>query len=294
MHKRKVTLITLVISMVLLLTISAWADAVRVISYGADLSKEQKDVVYNMFGLTQEEKNQIAVTEVSNKEEREYLKDLVEPKLIGSKAISSAYVEVLGAGEGITVQTQNITWVKPEMYANALATAQVKDAKIIAVAPFPVSGTAALTGIFKAFEAATGKSLDENAKDIANEEMVRTGEIAQSIEDPNKATELIIRIKEEVIKRDLSNPQEIREVIINISNELNINLTEVQVNQLVELMQKINGLNLQLSDINTQLKDIKSKLDKIVDQGEEVRGIIQMIVDLISRLVAGIMSLLGR
>lgn len=293
MHKRKVTLITLVISMVLLLTISAWADAVRVISYGADLSKEQKDVVYNMFGLTQEEKNQIAVTEVSNKEEREYLKDLVEPKLIGSKAISSAYVEVLGAGEGITVQTQNITWVKPEMYANALTTAQVKDAKIIAVAPFPVSGTAALTGIFKAFEAATGKSLDENAKDIANEEMVRTGQIAQSIEDPNKATELIIRIKEEVIKRDLSNPQEIREVIINISNELNINLTEVQVNQLVELMQKINGLNLQLSDINTQLKDIKSKLDKIVGQGEEVRGIIQMIADLISRLVAGIMSLFG-
>ena len=83
---------------------------------------------------------------------------------IGKRTISSAYVELLEKGEGIEVDTHNITWVTREMYANALVTAGVENAKVIAAAPFKVSGTGALTGIMKAFEAVTGKELDEEAK----------------------------------------------------------------------------------------------------------------------------------
>jgi len=269
------------------------ADAIKVISYGADLTDEQKEKVYGIFGLKEAEKNNIAVTEVSNKEERKYLEGLVETEVIGEKAISCAYVELLGTGEGITVDTHNITWVTPEMYASALTTAQVKDAKIIAAAPFPVSGTAALTGIFKAFEVATGQSLNKEAKDVANEEMVRTGEIGKSIDDDRKATDLIIRIKEEVIERDLSDPEEIRQVIIKISHELKINLTDEQINQLISLMQRINSLNLDISEINNQLKDIRSKLDTLVAQGEGIKGLLQRIIDFLTGILNSLKNLLG-
>ncbi|MGI6065957.1 MAG: DUF1002 domain-containing protein [Bacillota bacterium] len=279
--------------LLLAFSVTAGADAVRVISYGKDLTEDQRNKVYKTFGLTEEEKNQIAVTEVSNDEEKEYLQDLVDEELIGTKAISSAYVELLGAGEGIQVETHNINWVTPEIYANALATAEVKDARIIAAAPFPVSGTAALTGIFKAFESATGKSLSKESKDIANEEMVRTGEIAKSINDSGRATELIIRIKEEVIERGLKDADEIRQVIINISNELKINLTEEQVNQLVNLMKKINGLNLNMDEINSQLKNIRERLDQLIAQGQGIQGIFQRLIDFFARLFAGIRSLFG-
>lgn len=292
MHIRKIKIFVLVFFMVFVSSIAA-ADAVRVISYGGDLTEEQRDKVYGIFGLKESEKQNIAVTEVSNEEERRYLEGLVASDVIGEKAISCAYVELLGNGAGITVETHNITWVTPEMYASALTTAQVKDAKIIAAAPFPVSGTAALTGIFKAFEAATGKTLDKEAKDIANEEMVRTGEIGESIDNDQKAADLIIRIKEEILSKDLKDPGEIRQVIINISNELNINLTEEQIKQLITLMQKIQGLNLDVSQINTQLKDIRSKLDNLVAQGEGVRSFLQRIIDFLAQIVNSIKSLFG-
>ncbi|ATW27092.1 DUF1002 domain-containing protein [Candidatus Formimonas warabiya] len=292
MHTRKIAIIILVF-LGIFCAKEVLADAVRVISYGADLTDAQRDKVYGIFGLEEGEKKDIAVTEVSNKEEKKYLEGLVEPKVIGSKAISCAYVELLEAGAGITVKTHNITWVTPEMYASALTTGEVKDAKVVAAAPFPVSGTAALTGIFKAFEAATGKNLDREAKVVANEEMVRTGEIGEAIDNNHKAADLVIRIKEEVIKRNLSDPSEIRQVVINISQDLNVQLTEKQIQQLVSLMQKINGLNLSASEIGTQLADIRSKLDTLVAQSQGIRGFLQRILDFLAQIVNGIKSLLS-
>lgn len=290
MQMRRISLIV-VLLFVIVLAGAVSADSVRVISYGADLTDDQRSKVYQIFGLKEEEKQNIAVTEVSNKEERKYLEGLVEPEVIGEKAISCAYVELLGEGEGIRVETKNITWVSPEMYASALTTAQVKDAKIFAAAPFPVSGTAALTGIFKAFEAATGKTLDREAKDTANEEMVRTGEIGKTIDNNQKAADLIMRIKEEIVKRDLSDPEEIRQVIINISQELNVTLTEEQVEQLISLMQKIKNLNLDVSEINNQLKEIRSKLDDLAAKGAGIQGLLQRIIDFFTQIVNSIKSL---
>lgn len=272
-------------------TVFVMADNIRVISYGADLTEEQRDKVYEIFGLKDQEKKDIAVTEVSNREERKYLQDLVEPEVIGEKAISCAYVKLLGAGDGISVKTHNITWVTPEMYASALTTAQVKDAEIIAAAPFSVSGTAALTGIFKAFEAATGRTLNTEAKDLANEEMVRTGEIGESIKNNRKAAEFVIRIKEEVIERDLSDPEQIRQVIINISQEMNINLTDKQIEELVSLMQRINGLD--LTGIRNQLEDIRSKLDNLAVQEEGIKGFLRRILDFLAQILNSIKNLLS-
>ena len=51
------------------------------------------------------------------------------------------------------------------MYKNALATAGVTDANIIVAGPFQLSGTAALVGIFKAYEEMTGDNLDEEVVD---------------------------------------------------------------------------------------------------------------------------------
>ncbi len=50
------------------------------------------------------------------------------------------------------------------MYANALVTAGVENAEVDITAPFNVSGTAALTGVMKAFEKATGKQISTEAK----------------------------------------------------------------------------------------------------------------------------------
>ena len=128
-----------------------------------------------------------------------------------------------------------------------------------------------LPSIFKALE--RWKKFIQ-AKDLANEEMVRTGEIGESIKNNRKAAEFVIRIKEEVIERDLSDPEQIRQVIINISQEMNINLTDKQIEELVSLMQRINGLD--LTGIRNQLEDIRSKLDNLAVQEEGIKGFLRI------------------
>ncbi|MGQ3339185.1 DUF1002 domain-containing protein, partial [Staphylococcus aureus] len=76
---------------------------------------------------------------------------------IGTKAISSASITLGEKDSGLNITTNNINWVTDEMYTNALITAGVKDAKIYITAPFEVSGTAALTGILKAYEVQSGE-----------------------------------------------------------------------------------------------------------------------------------------
>lgn len=94
---------------------------------------------------------------VSNEEEHQYLGNYISKALIGTRAISSSAVTVAKQGSGLEVETKNINWVTDEMYINALITAGVKDAKIYITAPANVSGTAALTGIIKAYEISAEK-----------------------------------------------------------------------------------------------------------------------------------------
>lgn len=270
-------------TMVLPAAAQAAAKTDRVITLGADLSAGDREKVAQNLGVDLQSTT-VPVIEVTNKEERKYLQGLVPAKVIGSRAISSAMVEVLPAGSGISVNTRNITWVTNDMYANALTTAQVKDARITAVAPFPVSGTAALTGIFKAFEAATGQKLNEKSKKVANEELVRMGELGEQV-GKEKATQLIMKVKEQVVADKITDPAQIKQIIINVAGDLNINLDAGQIDQLVALMQKIGALNLNIRDVSSQLQDIKMKLDQVIAENQEVKGILQRILAFLNQII---------
>ena len=150
--KRWMSLI-LCILMLASLGTTAYADGTEITQsravIGADLDESQVAAVYNVFGVKKGDVIQLSVT---NAEEREYLEGYVDESIIGTRSISCVYVELLGEGSGMDVTTSNITWCTAEMYISALATAGITDARIVVAAPFEVSGTAALTGIYKAYE----------------------------------------------------------------------------------------------------------------------------------------------
>ncbi len=281
-YKRLWTVFLLALVMGTAIT-TAVAATGRVITLGADLNSADQAKVAQGLGVDLNN-TEVEIIRITNKEERKYLQGLVPASIIGSRAISSAMVELLPAGSGISVSTRNITWVTNDMYGNALATARVKDARITAVAPFPVSGTAALTGIFKAFEAATGQKLDEKSKKVANEELVRMGELGEQL-GKEKATQLIMKVKEQVVADKITDPAQIKQIIINIAGDLNINLNTDQIDQLVALMQKISTLNLNIKDVSTQLQDIKTKLDQVIADNQEVKGLLQRILDFLQGII---------
>ncbi len=249
------------------------------ISFGADLDKSQRDQMLNYFNPVKRP----VLLEITNPEEYYYLSKYIPKEQIGSRAISSVYIQTLALNSGIQVQTHQITWVTEGMYANAAVTAGVKDVLIKAAAPISVSGTAALTGIFKAFEKAQRKPLSPRNKEIAYEELVTTGELGEEIGQRN--SEILIRdVKEEVVKKGVKDPKEIRIIIESKASKYNVNLSEDQVKQIVHLMEKVNEINLNLDDINNQLKNLETRVKGVQEQGEKVGGILNQILTLFQQL----------
>lgn len=278
MKKNKITkYITIILSFLFILNTVAYGDSNIVVTLGKNLSDQQRKQILELFNV---DEDKTTIIEVNNQEERQYLEGVATEEQLGKITMSSAYVEILEEGSGIDVETHNISWVTKEMYQSALVTAGVKDAKIIAAAPFPVSGTGALTGILKAFEQATGKSISEEQKKIANEEVVQAGELGEEI-GQEKASELIRIVKEEIIEKGIKNQEEIKNIIINIAGDLNINLNQNQIQDISKLMEKISKLNLNTDEIKNQLKDIGKKLDDTIKNNEEVRTLLQRILDAI-------------
>lgn len=272
--KKFIKYITLILSFVFIFNTIAYADSSTVVTLGKNLNNDQRKQILDIFNVHEDK---ITIIEVSNEEERQYLEGIATEEQLGKITMSSAYVELLEEGSGIEVKTHNISWVTKEMYLNALVTAGVRDAKVIAAAPFPVSGTGALTGILKAFEQATGKTLSEEQKKVANEEVVKSGELGEEI-GQEKASELIRVLKEEIIKKGVRDPEEIKKIVIDIAAKLDINLNMDRIDDLSGLMQNISKLDLNTEQIKNQLKDIGQKLDDTIKNNEQVQSLLQKIL----------------
>ncbi len=264
----------LVFLLVLFSTNVALADATVgevVITLGADLKKEQKDQMLGKFNAP----NAKIIT-VTNAEEHKYLDGLLNKSIIGNHAISCARIEMAPAGTGVVVETNNISWVSKAMYENSLATAGVKDAKVQVDAPFSVSGTAALTGVMKAFETATGEKLDENRKVVANEELVTTAKIGDEIGDQEKAAELLTRLKAELSKHaaNLTDSQ-LQDMIINVSTNMGLTLEQSEIDALVSILRKIQALDIDWNQVLNQVSSYKDEIQDFLNNNPETKSFLQ-------------------
>ena len=245
---------------------------------GANLDEEQIAAVYQLFNVKRGEVTELTVT---NAEEREYLEGYVDEALIGTRSISCVYVELLAEGAGMDVTTSNITWCTPEMYISALATAGITDAKIVVAAPFEVSGTAALTGVYKAYEDLTGKKLDDLAKAVSTQELTITGELANEIGDMD-STAIVNDLKMMLDETAQMTDEEIREQIIQIAGRYNVSLTDNQINQLIQLCRSLEGLD---SDaLKARVEEVQNTLKKVSDAKTQVIGFVETVKKVVTSI----------
>ena len=282
---RKAVCFVICAVMLLGVCVSAGADAAQSCAViGADLTEEQIRLVYQAFGVPQGSVTQLRLT---NAEERKYLEGFVEPSVIGTRSISCVYVELLASGTGVNVSTSNITWCTGEMYTNALATAGITDAKIVVAAPFPVSGTAALAGIYKAYEDMTGQNLDDQAKLVSTQELTVTGELAQEIGSTD-STSIVQELKLILSETEKMTDEQIREEIVRISSRYHVSLTETQIKQLISLCRSLAGLD--SASLKSTVEGVQSTFDKVSDAKSQVVGFI----DTVKSVIASLQSFIDR
>lgn len=213
--------------------------------FGADLTAEERDEVLKLFGLSSTiEQDPARVLTVTISEERFYLDGKVPSDKIGQRSISSIFIRALPEGSGVKVSTHNISYCTAEMYESILATVGITDAEIVVASPRPVSGTAALTGIYKAYESMTGSLISEYIKRAGFEEMLTTWDLAEVI-GSDEATEVIIELKKILDVTQTMSDDEVKECIRTIANDNDVVLTEEQVGQILTLGRTLEGLDVE-------------------------------------------------
>lgn len=230
------------------------ADSAKVVTLGANLSEEQKASMYKYFGASADE---VETIEVTNADERKYMEGIASEAQIGTRTFSCSYVEPTGDG-GIQVKVANLTFVTSSMIASTLLTSGVENCNVVAASPIEVSGTGALTGIMMAYESASGEELNEEQKATATEELVTTGELADSI-GQEAAGNLMNDVKEDVIEDKLTDEGEIQDAVQDAANDLNVTLTDEQMQKITALMQKISQYDYDVNALKDTLDNLEGK-----------------------------------
>lgn len=254
---------------------------------GANLSDDQIAAVYGQFGL---ERGSVTELTVTNAEERDYLEGLVEESVIGTRSISCVYIKLLEEGEGLTVSTNNISWCTEDMYRSALMTAGIYDAEVKVGAPFSVSGTAALTGIYKAYEDITGTTLVEEAKEAAADELVTTAELAEEVDEAD-AVAIVNELKLMLDEIEKMSDEELRAQIEKIASDYGYTLDAALVDKLISLCRSLQGLS--IADLQEKVKQFKGTIETVSQYADQALTFGQKLFQFIQNVIAAFKNAFG-
>ncbi len=269
-----------------------------ILALGADLSEEQKQTVLSLMNLTNDDLNNMKVITITNSMEHEYLDSYIDPAVIGTKSLSSVLVTPQEKGHGVLVTTQNISYCTTGMYRNALLTAGVEDADILVVAPTNLSGTAALIGALKGYEQMSGETVSSETMDVAMNELITTGALAIDSEGADAETieALFAFVKAKVAGGDIKTDADIEAVIAEGEEKFNVQLTQDEKQQIIDVMKKIQALGLDPKMLVEQAEDLYNKFGtdflNHIDAGEVAKvagkNVFEKITGAIKRFFGGL------
>ena len=254
------------------------------LAYGASLSDSELNEIHRIFGLDGLEEGRDFDAIYVDGNDLVYFLGRGNPN---ANMLSSVLIRHRDAGTGVEVAILTpdyITRVTATQYANAMITAGVTDALVEVAAPTPVTGEAALTGIYKAF-AERGVELDEDRMEVAQEQLEVTSSISNYHKDNDDfdsyvLDQAVIEIQNELAEHydETGEPATVEQLQIIVIQVLeNNNLDDILT---TDQVQRISGFanNFQLTDaINSpefrnQLNDLADRVGNLVGDINVDRG----------------------
>ncbi|RIM88992.1 DUF1002 domain-containing protein [Staphylococcus xylosus] len=240
-----------------------------VITYGSNLTSEQKEEVKEKLGANDNYKSHnISVGDVQKFTGVTY-----------DHIYSSSVIEPKSFGKGVDVEIvtpDNITKVTEEQYTNAAISAGIQNAKIrVASTVEPTTGDGALTGIVKAY-AEEGNEL--NAEDVknANQEMTDLSNINEENKGNenysdgalnNAVADMKEKVADEKQKNDNVSEEKVRDIVDNSlkENGLDSVINDNQRNTIYNIIINVANSNTLQNDpkaFKKQIGDYKNQLEK--------------------------------
>ncbi|MCR1949801.1 MULTISPECIES: DUF1002 domain-containing protein [unclassified Clostridium] len=250
------------------------------VTFGIDLTDAQESEMLKEFGVKE---NEVSIDRITNEDIIKQLGlDPNDQSNYQGGCYSSSYVKLTNNG-GIHVTAKNLTEVTPLMLSNALVTSGVTNAEVKASSPFHVTGTSALSGILKGFEAVKGEELSLKNKKTAQEEIETTSDLGEEI-GYDEAAKVINDVKTKVIKESPKNSEEISKIVETVTNNYTVEISDEQKEQIKALMANINDLDIDYDNVKDTLKNIGNQISEALkNSGKDIQdsGFFQRLFDAI-------------
>ena len=223
------------------LNIGRAADSRTLISIGESNNQDERAELLNYFGNPKDAE----VDVITVADTQAAMKDIVPGGVTGS-AYSAAALTCLPLGDGIQVETINITEITPAMFAIALVTAGVGDANLIVAAPSdaPAGGLTALAGIFKSWDKVSCESSQTTKarQELALRELALTTEISTSVgQSTSYAGSFVIDAQRAIVLGGFTSSDDISAAIANQEAVYNVSIPAEQRSKLVDFMVDLVG-----------------------------------------------------
>jgi uncharacterized protein YpuA (DUF1002 family) len=191
-------------------------------------------------------------------------------------------------GIDVVVDTNNITLVTPLMFENALRSTGINNGYVVVTSPVPATGESALTGVLESYEIAVGTNIPADAQKAATEVIYTQTQISnQTGQSPDKIANLFEQAQNQVKSKNLQDPAQIKVIVINVANSMNINLTDQQSQQIANTLSDAQKAQGDLSNFKTQLQNVSQK-------SSQSTSIIDKILNYLQSVINYLMSLIGQ
>lgn len=260
MRKITIAILALIVVGLMIPTVfSSDANSV-VITYGetTNANPSYKATVNQFF----EEQSGISVNDATVKiitaSDVNAISGSISQKTYNSNEIfSCALVDLNNNGAiNVKVDSTKITTITPQMYASALKSAGITQGNIYVTSPVTATGESALAGIMNSYEVATDTEIPEPVKEAANDEISTQAQILENNESnvtAEELTELVDYVKQKVIDANITDHDEIVNIIYNYTVTYNINLTQEDIENLAISIEKVHSVQDQAEDYNNQV-----------------------------------------
>lgn len=179
----------------------------------------------------------------------------------------------------VSVDKSKITTITGDMYISALKSAGITSGHVYVTSPVSATGESALAGIMNAYEEATDVEIPENVKEAANDEIYTQAEIVDnSGVDPDKLSQLVNDVKEEVASENVTDHDTIVNIINNYVQNNNINITNVDIENLADTIEQVQNVQ---GDVNYYKDQVSGFLNETSTGGFSLDGLFNWIKSLV-------------
>ncbi len=177
-----------------------------------------------------------------------------------NQIFSCALVDLNGNGNiTVKVDSSKITTITPKMYASALRSAGISQGNVYVTSPVTATGESALAGIMNSYEVATNTEIPEEVKQAATDEITVQSEIldnGNSNVSAEQLSKLVDDVKIIVQEGNITNHNEIVNIIYNYTVVNNINISDSDIENLANTIEEIQSVQGQADQYRSQLNGV--------------------------------------